>query len=342
MKMSKLLTMLATTAIAYGIAGAPGVHAMSTYNQKQAAVTSIPKVNVVDNPNITRSVPRPYAYGKNTDRSGGLNHITVKSGSKSVSFTTSIYLNSFDSGVPQSAAIAGHYVYAMYNRNTSQVDDDLHDYIVRYDLNKVKDNQISDDGVKVGPTFEGGHGQSISYNPKTKQIWFLNLAKGSDTHAAAELINPDTLAPTRKINFKFASNGSSMDNTLSFDKYGRAYTYVKSGGGNVPTGAYKIYRGSITTKGVHFDLMKSAIRHPAGDIPQGMGYNPKSNRLYFISDGCIISIPASKVNNLKKSDIRYVNTNSNREFEGMVFDHSGTGYLLTLRPNEMMKMNGSF
>ncbi|MEJ6401064.1 hypothetical protein [Nicoliella lavandulae] len=341
MKFTKLATAVAAAAM-FASAGFPAAHAMSTYNQKTAAVTSIPQVKVVQNPNITRALPNPYGYGQNqSNNQGRLNTITVNGGAKSVSFTTSAFLMT-SQGSPQSGALVGKYLYAMYNANRSESDNDRKDYIVRYDLSKLQNNQFPADAIKQGPEFDGGHGQSLSYNPKTKQLWFLNIARGSDTHAAAELVSKSTLTPTNSVQFKFSSNGSSIDNNLAFDKNGYAYTYVKSGGGNVPQGAYKIYRGKITTKGVHFDLMKSAIRHSAGAIPQGFGYNPKNGRLYFVSDSSIVSAPANKLNNLSKSDVKYIHADSTREFEGLLFNASGKGFLISLRPDELMAMKGSF
>ncbi|MBW1606434.1 hypothetical protein [Lactobacillus sp. Sy-1] len=340
MKFSKWATALATVAL-FSSVGATSVNAMSTYNQKQAAVTSIPQVRVVQNPNITRSLPT-YSFGKyQLNNAGNLNHIKVSGGATNVSFTTHAFLMT-SQGSPQSGVLVGKYLYAMYNQNRSESDNDANDYIVRYDMSKLQNHVFPTDAIKVGPTFRGGHGQSLSYNPKTKQLWYLNIARGSATSASAELVSQKTLKPTNRVQFKFSTNGSSIDNNLTFDKYGRAYTYVKSGGGSVPQGAYKIYRGTISTKGVHFTLMRSAIRHAAGAIPQGFSYNPKNNRLYFISDGSIVSAPAGKLNNLSKSDVKYIHADTNREFEGMIFNKSGKGYLITLRPDEIMTMKGSF
>ncbi|UQS86213.1 hypothetical protein MOO44_00810 (plasmid) [Nicoliella spurrieriana] len=336
----KVVTAVAAAAL-FSSVGVTSANAMSTYNQKQTAVTSIPSVKVVDNTNVFKKL-QPYSGGKyQSNNQGNLNHITVGRGATNVSFTTHAFLMT-SAGSPQSAVQVGKYLYTMYNANRSESDNDLQDYIVRYDTSKLQNNQFPTDAIKVGPTFNGGHGQSLSYNPKTKQLWFLNIARGSAESAAAELVSQSSLKPTNKVQFKFSQNGSSIDNNLTFDKYGRAYTYVKSGGGSVPQGAYKIYRGSISTKGVHFTLMRSAIRYSAGSIPQGFSYNPKNGRLYFISDGVIISAPSGKLNNLSKSDIKYVRANTNREFESMVFTKSGKGYLISLRPDEMMTMKGSF
>ncbi|MHA8263541.1 hypothetical protein ACYATO_07600 [Lactobacillaceae bacterium Melli_B3] len=235
----------------------------------------------------------------------------------------------------------------MYNYNAKS--NDMRDFIVRYDMNKINDHGLALDqqtnhkqGVKVGPVFRGGHGQSLAYNPKKKQLWFINMGQGAHVYASAEQISLKTLRSKYRVKFKFSGSGSFMDNVLAFDKRGHAFTYVRSGGGNVKRGAYKVYRGSVSRSGVHFSLMKCAIRHAAGKIPQGMGYNPKNDRLYFISDGSIMSIPAWKVNRLKKSDIHYVHVKTNREFEGLSFNRQGHGYLLTLRPPELMRVKGSF
>ncbi|UQS86100.1 hypothetical protein MOO44_00200 (plasmid) [Nicoliella spurrieriana] len=324
--------------------------AMTTKNQKQPAITSIGRIKTINNKNITRKLPKRYSNGYYPE-SGHINRMRVNGGAKNVHFTTSYFLSHDNSqlwAAPQSAARVGHYVYVMYNLNRSF--NDKHDFIVRYDIRKMKNHGIpllhknkKAAGIKVGPVFKGGHGQSLSYNPKNKQLWFVNVGRGSAYNASAERVSMRTLRPNYQVKFKFTRNRLlSMDNSLAFDKHGRAYTYVRAGGGDVKVGAYRIYYGKISTSGVHFRVAKHAIRHAAGAIPQGMGYNPKNNRLYFVSDGSIISIPANKVNRFKKHDIHYIHVKTNREFEGLTFNRKGEGLLLVLRPSELMKMSGSF
>ncbi|MEJ6400825.1 hypothetical protein [Nicoliella lavandulae] len=349
MKLVKWLAVVPITLVLVSSMDVGQAHAMTVHNQKQYAITSSPRVKLVYNRNITRGVPKEYSTG-NYPGSGKLNHMRVNHGAKHVKFNTSIFLPHNGEArwtAPQSSAIVGHYAYVMYNYNGKL--NDHRDFVVRYDLNKIHHHGLElgytsnhKDGIKVGPVFNGGHGQSLAYNPKKKQLWFLNMGRGSYAKASAEQLSLKTLRPIYRINFRFSYNSSLMDNTLAFDNSGHAFTYVRSGGGNVRKGAYKIYRGSISRSGVHFNLMKTAIRHAAGPIPQGLGYNPKNDRLYFVSDGSIISAPAWKVNRLKKSDIRYVRVKTNREFEGLTFNRKGHGYLLTLRPPELMRMSGSF
>ncbi|MBW1606201.1 hypothetical protein [Lactobacillus sp. Sy-1] len=325
------------------------VNAMKTVNQKQPAITKWGAVKMVYNKNIMRKNPKNYSVG-NYPGSGRINRMRVTSGAKHVKFQTAYFLShntSANWAAPQSAARVGRYVYVMYNYNAKFKDN--RDFIVRYDTHKIKNYGIplhhkdtKVDGVKVGPVFNGGHGQSLAYNPKNKQLWFLNMGRGSYYHVKAERVSIKTLRPNYQVRFKLSFNSSLMDNVLAFDKHGRAYTYVRSGGGSVKQGAYKIYYGSISTKGVHFNLARRAIRHAAGPIPQGMGYNPKNNRLYFVSDGSILSIPANKVNTLKRRDIKYVHVKTNREFEGITFDKHGHGLLLVLRPAELMRITGNF
>ena len=194
-------------------------------------------------------------------------------------------------------------------------------------MNVVRYQGNHHQNVKAGPTFRGGHGQSMSYNPQNHQIWLVGNKSGASQHSSnVQEISPYSLRPLRKINFSFGQ--SIISSNLAFDKRGNAYTYTITGGGFAPAGSVKLYKGRITDHSVKFHLVKQGIRHAPGETPQAMSYNPKNDRLYLVSDGEIISFPAKKIGHLSKRDVSYSKFPGRLEFEGLTFDHSGHGYLL--------------
>lgn len=181
--------------------------------------------------------------------------------------------------------------------------------------------------VKTGPIFKGGHGQSMSYNPRTHQIWLVGNKSGASQHSSnVQEISQSSLRPLRKINFSFGQ--SIISSNLAFDKRGNAYTYTITGGGFAPAGSVKLYKGKITNHSIRFHLVKQGIRHAPGETPQAMSYNPKNDRLYLVSDGEIISFPAKRIGHLNRHEVRYSKFPGHLEFEGLTFDRSGHGYLL--------------
>ena len=72
---------------------------------------------------------------------------------------------------------------------------------------------------------------------------------------------------------------------------------------------------------------------------QGVAVNPANNRLYFVSDDILTSVPTSGVQsgNFSADDIHYQAFDSGREFESLAFDQDGYGYLLALWPPELMQ-----
>lgn len=190
--------------------------------------------------------------------------------------------------------------------------------------------------IKKGPRFTVGHGQAMAYNPKTKQLWYVQKVKSINTNI--KQISTSSLKVVKTINFRL-SKTVQMGNNLAFDKKGRVYFYTRSRGSwgkKDPKNSIKIYQGKISAKKVSFKLIMQGIKYPPGQIGQSLGYNPKSNRLYLVDDGEIISVPVAKLGKLKKSDVRTSVFEGKREFEGISFDKYGNGYFLTNKPYELM------
>ena len=188
--------------------------------------------------------------------------------------------------------------------------------------------------IKVSSKMVVGHGQTLAYNPKTKKLWFFPNMKYKNGKAVR--INPDTLKKERVITFKWSKG--QCPSTLTFDSKGNAYCYAKAGG----TNAARILKGTTTNNKIKFRTTRYVINPKPGTRVQGLGYNPKTKRLYLVSDCSIISVPVAKLNKLKKSDVRATIFGGKREFEDICFDNNGQGYFLTNKPDEIMLVNKGF
>lgn len=188
--------------------------------------------------------------------------------------------------------------------------------------------------VTVGPLFNTGHGQSLARNPKNGQLWFIG--KPGAVKSNVQQVSTKTLNPSTKVNFTL-KNTVPMGSNLTFDKHGKAYFFTYSNGGWAPKGAVKIYQGTISAKSVHFHLVMQGLRYAPGTKPQSMAYNAKRNRLYFVSDSSLASVPVSQLGKLKASQVEGTNLNGQREFEGLQFTSNGSGYLLVNKGAELMQ-----
>jgi hypothetical protein len=88
---------------------------------------------------------------------------------------------------------------------------------------------------------------------------------------------------------------------------------------------------------VYFRLIAQGLRYGPGTHSQGIGYDQYSNRLVFVADGCIISVPVNKLGALTKADVKQTQFKTKREFESVIFDAKGRGYLLTNRNPETLR-----
>lgn len=273
------------------------------------------------------------------------------------------YASSGDWGNPQSVVLSkdGNTLYELVMLNKSKQTG----RIVKYNLGQLRSkyhisttnmtalrratydhsvNRLSatDKGilkyVKVGPTFKAGHGQSLAQNPKTGELWFVGAAA---VNANVQRVSTKTLKPNKRINFRLKST-VAMGENLTFDKKGNDYFYTYSNGGWAPKNSLKIYKGTINSKSVKFHLVMQGLRHNPGWKSQSIAYNAKNNRLYFVSNSSIASVPASKLGKLKAKDVKAVKLSGHREFEGLQFDSKGAGYLLVNRGAELLKTTGSF
>lgn len=191
-----------------------------------------------------------------------------------------------------------------------------------------------------------GHGQTMAYNPKTKKLWYLPNMKQKKCKAV--MVDPMSLKQEAIINFKLKSS-VQCPSTLTFDKRGYAYCYSRTTKKKkkVPAHVAKIYKGTLSPTRVSFQLVMKGLRWAPGTTPQGIGYNPKSDRLYLVSDRSIVTVPVGKILNagkpsLQAADVKAARWSYSREFEGISFDNKGNGYFLTNKPDEVMLVSKDF
>ena len=336
--MTGLLAVTISLTAAFVFCLEPAHAAPVVYNQKGNALKdyNAGKYKVVKNKKLTR---KRYRYAEN---SGPV--------LRSIKGTSAVFTR-YDAGLkrngvidppygvskstPQSMAVSpdGQIAYLMcVYKGAASKENSWKGYVVKYSIPQKK-------VLKKGPVFTTGHGQAMAMNPKNGQLWFIGAPKKVKTNL--QQIDTNTLLPVKRINFKLKST-VPMGNNLAFDKKGNVYFYTRSNGGWAPKHCLKIYKGKIKARSVSFKLIMQGIKNPPGQIGQSLGYNPRFNRLYFVDDGEIISVPVSKLGKLKKKHVRTTVFSGAREFESITFDRAGRGYFLTNRPYEIMKVSAGF
>lgn len=127
-----------------------------------------------------------------------------------------------------------------------------------------------------------------------------------------------------------------MNSTLAFDRQGYAYFSSYSGRRSL-----RVYRGTMNDHGVHFKLMMQGLAYRPGQTHQSIAYNPHNDRLYFVSDDAISSVPVKKLRQrqVTPKDVHASVFASQREFEGLSFTAAGQGYLILNRGAELMRID---
>lgn len=362
MKKAVLLTAAATAALLFG--GTTTLAHAKTYTQHGNALANynVNKYKTVKNKNL---FVKRYTFKQSYTNIFQTSPTSISSTKgKKVTFKSNVFLpvtynRSADWGNPQSEVLSkdGNTLYELITTSSQSTEG----WIVRYNLGALRSkfgistshmdalrratydhsvNQMTSTDkaimkyIKIGPKFDTGHGQSLAMNPKNGQLWFIGAPV--KVHSNVQQVSTKTLKPTKRINFMLKST-VTMGSNLTFDKKGNAYFFTYSNGGWAPKGAVKIYKGKINNKSVKFHLVMQGLRYRPGTKPQSIAYNVKRNRLYFVSDSSISSVPVSKLGHLKASQVEGTNLNGKREFEGIQFTKNGAGYLMTNKGAELMK-----
>lgn len=193
--------------------------------------------------------------------------------------------------------------------------------------------------IKEGPTFNIGHCQSLALNPKTHQLWFSKTNGKAGHYGSAVQVSQTTLKPITTVNYRLVNKHGiklAVNSNLTFDNKGYAYFSSYSG-----KSALKVYRGTITSKGVHFKLIMQGLAHRPGQTHQSIAFNTNNGRLYFVSDDSISSVPIKKLiqKKAKTKDVQASVFASGREFEGLSFSKDGQGYMITNRGAELLTID---
>jgi hypothetical protein len=347
------IAVIVVFALALFMSTATPVSAVTTKTQTAWSLDPSDYTSVVKNNNFFVKA-YTYQHGKLTST----NTIkTSKKDKKAVTFKTKYFLPySYVSNRwlnPQSTVMDPDtgYLYVLYTKEGGS----NQGWIVRYDTKKLAKYKISKTQlkaatksgtsalnkkikkcIKYGPIFTTGHGQSLSLNPVTGELWEIkdtSMKAGKGSYATLQRINKNTLKPNAAIKFRLKST-YAMGHNLTFDSEGNAYffTYTSTFGNSL-----KIFRGQISTDSVHFEVIPQGLKNPPGTHSQGIAYSAKSNRLLFIADGCISSVPVDKLGNLKAADVWQTKFKTKREFESVTFDEKGYAYLLVNRNPEVLK-----
>lgn len=184
--------------------------------------------------------------------------------------------------------------------------------------------------VKVGPIFDTGHAQSLSLDPATNQLWFIQGG------GVLKRLDPNTLLPNATVRAT-----SRVGNVLAFDDQGNAYFWIhnENPDSKLPLGAVLLYRGSVSPRGANFKVVPQGLATDPGYFAQSMGYSDATKRLYLVSDDSITSVPIASLGHLKADQVGENTFAAHREFEGLFFMHNATnGYLLTNRGTEVMQL----
>lgn len=362
MRKAVLLTAAATAALLFG--GTTTLAHAKTYTQHGNALANynVNKYKTVKNKNM---FVKRYTFQQSYSNIFQTSPTSISSTKgKKVTFKSNVFLpvtynRSADWGNPQSEVLTkdGKTLYELITTSSQSTEG----WIVRYNLGALRSkfgistshmdalrratydhsvNQMTSTDkaimkyIKIGPKFNTGHGQSLAMNPKNGQLWFIGAPV--KIHSNVQQVSTKTLKPTKKIKFML-KNTVTMGSNLTFDKKGNAYFFTYSNGGWAPKGAVKIYKGKINKKSVKFHLVMQGLRYRPGTKPQSIAYNVKRNRLYFVSDSSISSVPVSKLGHLKAKQVEATNLSGKREFEGIQFTKNGAGYLMTNKGAELMK-----
>lgn len=355
MKIKQLFLGIATgvglTAFGIGVANA------ATYIQRSNALIQYSggSLRTVNNQNVYFVKANPdYTWSKNPS---GTDTLKSASGTKWTFRTkyllpttrTALGKTSYDMTNPQAAAYTGKYLFVLYAPHTTVGKG----FVVRYEiaeLNKMSFNAAQGAlmtkkfaGIKVGPQFTIGHGQSLAYDWKHHSLWMWRDRADMKPTASSTIqrISSSKLKPDKAMKFSMNNRGAMVPagHNLTFDRSSHAYWWGISGN------KVKIYRGVFGNRSVKVALTKQLLAKRTGTHEQAMGYNPQNGRLYLVSDDSIQTLPARKTygrGSLRPSDIKYTRFRSGREFESLIFDTSGHGMLLTNRNPELMRSTSRY
>jgi hypothetical protein len=225
--------------------------------------------------------------------------------------------------------------------------------------NPDEESEVSDEfikqlneAIKIGPIFTMGHGQSLAYNWKTKEIWmWQDMSMKANYYAkhkcVLQRIDPDKLTADKYLKFDMRTGSGvvvASGHNLTFDTSGNFYFFAVTARGAYPKGSAKLFKGQLR-KGSKFkvkiNIVSQLIDKGPGPVGQTIHYNKKDKRLYLGSDASFLSVPAGKISKngkgkIKKSELKATLLNTKRELESVTSDSSGKLYLFSNRGPEIL------
>ena len=232
----------------------------------------------------------------------------------------------------QSIAVTpnGHYAYLGYGASS---------YLSGYTKIARVNLRRRHGGIKAGRRFFGGHGQALSYNPRTNQLWLLVDVIGPVNRGAFAEISAKSLRPVHRLRFRFGNE--EMGDDLAFDSRGTAYNEDRiwnyNSTGRFHPGSIVLYRGLINRHRAKFVRINQGIFQAPGQVIQGMACNPRTRRLYIETDEAIMSMPIRKLGHLSSRNVKETILKGHREYEGLSFDRTGHAYILMNQPDEVLR-----
>jgi hypothetical protein len=362
----------------------PGTASAAATTKQGNVMVSWPKLTNLNNKLYGPDLKGKYAWSPGYYFRGENKPNTIKTKKgETYTFKTRYYLPVYsmlgDKKTPwssiQSAMIVDDYLYTVIKDPTRK---ETYGRIIRYDMAKIdalgaandpsflrenfesigiKDPKSEfeialNDAIKIGPMFEMGHGQSLSYNWKTKEIWMwkdmsMKAAYYSKHPCILQRINAETLEPDAYLQFKMQTGNGTVvasGHNLTFDTSGNFYFFAVTQTGTYPKGSAKLYKGQLR-KGSKFkvkiNIVSQLINKGPGPVGQTIYYNQKDKRLYLGSDASFLSIPANKIDKngkskIKKSELKATLLNTKRELESLTADSDGKLYLFSNRGPEIL------
>jgi hypothetical protein len=208
------------------------------------------------------------------------------------------------------------------------------------------------DAIKIGPMFKMGHGQSLSYNWKTDEIWMwqdmsMKAAYYSNHPCVLQRIDPDALRADKYLKFKMRTGSGvvvASGHNLTFDTDGNFYFFAVTQTGAYPKGSAKLFKGRLRSGSkfsVKIHIVDQLINKGPGPVGQTIHYSKKDKKLYLGSDASFLSIPAGKIGKtgkgkIKKSELKATLLNTKRELESLTTDSNGKLYLFSNRGPELL------
>lgn len=219
----------------------------------------------------------------------------------------------YEHGDPQSISILpnGH-LYVLFNVGHR---DSSINRIIEYN---AKNGKL----IKVGRRFHGGHGQGLSYDYRTHQLW--ECMNHYRNHGYPRGIIPKVLILSKIDQKKLKPTGHwlkirtryKLGENVAYDKSGDYWNVSRNYYKNkrIPIDSLQIYRG----QGRKLKMVKDILHSPSACI-QNLTYNPDTNRLYVVGNGVIMSFPINNLNHLTNHNIKVAVMNHHSEFEGLAF-----------------------